>query len=55
MKLNVPLRSMTLNGNSSQDSSKATIGSALGGPHLEAFTRAMRNVLSTEITKITLA
>lgn len=46
---------MTLNENLSQDSNKYTISSTLRGPHLEAFTRAMRNVLSTELTEITLA
>lgn len=46
---------MELNEHSGQDTNKSAIGSVLGGTHLEAFTRAMHNVLSTELTEITFA
>lgn len=55
MELNAPFLSMELNKHSGQDGTKSSIGSTLGGAHLEAFTRAMRNVLSTELTEITFA
>ena len=39
----------------SRSTSKSSIGSSLGGAHLEAFTRAVGNVLKAELAEITLA